>query len=163
MNAETEANWIRVYSADHRFIGDEVVENGLLRLRFKDTTIIEFYGWNPTSSAWQYNSSIQPMDSNGNLTSSLNAVIFDQLSGGREKIIAKMGIVDLEIELRRGCPYVKVFSDSKQVRWKTTKRRFCVSADYSSSVLPDWNQFMADEANTGNPLNLSNLSLLSLR
>tara|TARA_Y100001949_G_scaffold174748_1_gene182882 strand:+ start:75 stop:1469 length:1395 start_codon:yes stop_codon:yes gene_type:complete len=156
--SETETDWQRVFSADHRFIGDRIVENALIRLRFYSTTEIKIYGWNPTNTAWEYTSSIIPMDTNGNLTTTLNAVIFEQLSQSRTKMVAKMGVVDINIEMRRGCPYIKVAQNSKKVRWGTTKRRFCVSADYANDDLPDWNQFMADEANTGNPLNLSNLS-----
>ena len=41
MNSASESDWIRVYKADRKFVGDIIISNGLIRLRYeKDTTQI---------------------------------------------------------------------------------------------------------------------------
>lgn len=38
MNSATESDWRRVYSIDHKFVGDIIISNGLIRLKYEKVT-----------------------------------------------------------------------------------------------------------------------------
>jgi hypothetical protein len=151
---ETEANWIQVYAKDHQFIGDRVVDNGLIRLRFKSTPEIEISGWNG-SSAWVLLGSILPENSGGSLASNLLDVIFSSYNDSACVITAKFGILDYRITLRKGMPYARFTLNSSQFTFNTTKERFALSANTEATNLKDYNQLSSDDANRGNPKNLA--------
>ncbi|MHA1613232.1 MAG: hypothetical protein ACTSYJ_00120 [Candidatus Thorarchaeota archaeon] len=54
MGSSDEFDWQRVFDVNHQFVGDCVVENGLIRLRIKHGQIygLELYYWN--GSAWDF-------------------------------------------------------------------------------------------------------------
>jgi len=56
--------------------------------------------------------------------------------------------------MKRGGPYVHISMNTKKIRVSTTTRRFALSTDVVSE-LSDFNQTNTDDANRGNPLNLS--------
>ena len=111
--SDTEANWIRVYSGDHEFSGDRVIENGLLRIRITSDPKVKFYGWNTTSSSYEYTGALNPIDSNGNLSTNLNDVLFKQLTKSRMKFTIKFGVIDYEVDLHRGWPHARIVLNSK--------------------------------------------------
>ena len=153
--SDTEANWIRVYSGDHEFSGDRVIENGLLRIRITSDPKVKFYGWNTTSSSYEYTGALNPIDSNGNLSTNLNDVLFKQLTKSRMKFTIKFGVIDYEVDLHRGWPHARIVLNSKQCRFETSKGRFATSSDYDNNKLLNWNQKTSDDSGKGNPLNLS--------
>lgn len=151
---ETQANWIQVYGKDHLFIGDRVVDNGLVRLRFKTTPEIEVYGWDGVS-AWVLLGSIIPENSGGSLATNLLDVIFSSYNDSACVITAKFGILDYRITMRKGMPYAKFGLNSSQFTFNTTKQRFALSANNEGTNLTDYNQLSSDNTNRGNPLNLA--------
>lgn len=152
---ETEADWIKVYSKDHNFVGDRVVENGLIRIRFKTTPEIEIKGYNSGTQAYDLIGSILPESTSGNLATNLLDVIFRKFNDSAVVITAKFGILDYRITMRKGMPYIRVRLNSQQMTFKTTKERFALSANTEDTNLKDYNQKYSDDANRGNPLNLA--------
>ncbi len=153
-DTEVEADWLEVFSGDHEFIGDRVIENGFVRLRFKTTPEMEVYGWNVTTATWELASSIIPKDSQSILATTLQDIIFKIYNDSQVKILVKYGTVDHEVDMKRGQPYVRIVSNSKEFKIDTSARRFALSTDVNTDI-PDFNQVNTDDANRGNPLNLS--------
>ena len=148
---EVEADWIEVFSSDHPFVGDRVIENGIIRIRFRSTPAMEVYGWNDTSQAWETTGSLIPKSSQDDLATTLQDVIIERLNDVFVKLVVKYGINDHVVRLRRGQPSVRIHSNSTRFRVQSDKRRFALS----SSVIADFNQTNSDDSLRGNPLNLS--------
>lgn len=54
MRSAVEADWVRVYSIDHKFVGDMVIDNGLIRLSFAGQTYIKSFTMSVYSEgAWE--------------------------------------------------------------------------------------------------------------
>ena len=154
MNSVTETDWVEVFSADTYFTGERVIENGLIRLWFKKSSIgMEYYGW--TGSAWALAGKVIPINSAGSLATVLHDVIFERYNDSQISIVVKYGLIEHIINLRRGNPHVRIWASSKKFRIETNKQRFAVSVDNTSTDIPDFNQLNTDDANRGNPLNLS--------
>ena len=160
MGTETEADWQRVFSKDHQFVGDRIVDNGLIRIRFKSTPKIEFYGYSGT--AWILLGSVLPETSVGILATSLTDVIFSSFNESDITIIAKFGILDYVMKMRKGMPYVRIILNSSQFTFSTTKQRFALSANTEDTNLLDYNMKNSDNTNRGNPLNLSSPETISI-
>lgn len=157
MGSGVEANWVQVFSQDHKFTGQPVIENGLIRLRPQTTTPgIDVYGWSVGAGTYQYVSTLRPEDSNGNLATVLFGIVFTSFSEANITATVKWGVLDWEVDIRRGCPYSRVMTNSTHFIVNTTKARFCISAPspYTASLI-DFNQKGSAAANGGNPLNLS--------
>lgn len=153
-NTEVEANWIEVFAGDHEFVGDRVIENGFVRIRFKTTPVMELFGWNVASAAWELASKIIPISTQSDLATTLQDIIFKIYNDSNVKLNVKYGIVDHEVDIKRGQPYVRIVSNSKEFRIDTAARRFALSTDVVTDI-PDFNQTNTDDVNRGNPLNLS--------
>jgi hypothetical protein len=152
-NEVAEADWQEVFSADHKFVGERVVENGLIRLWFKSTPGMEVYNWDGV--VWALTGEVRPKTTQGDLATTLHDVLFDRFSNPQMKMTVKYGIVDHVVDLRRGGPYCRIAATSKSFRIDTTKERVIVPVKTTASQIPDFNQLNSDDANRGNPLNLS--------
>ncbi len=153
---EVEADWQRVYSKDHEFFGDRVIENGLFRMRFKDTPEIECSGWNVANTAWEIIGSVIPTNNTASKAAVLQDVIISSFNSSQIRIIAKFGTVDYIIFFKKGMPYMRIRLQSKSVNFKTTKERFALSNTLTPDTnLTDYNQKNTDDTNKGNPLNLA--------
>jgi len=153
-NTETETNWIEVFSGDHKFVGERVVENGMVRVRFRVAGTMEVFGWNTTSVLWESIGSVVPQSTQGDEATSLQDVIFERFNDVSARIVGKFGIVDLIVDMKRGGPYVHIQQNTRKIRIATTTRRFALSTDVVTDI-PDFNQINTDDVNRGNPLNLS--------
>lgn len=153
-NSGDEADWFEVFSSDHDFVGERVIENGFVRIFIRTTPSVEIYGWNVTVGAWELASTLIPTNVTGDLATTLQDVVFRIYNDSFIKMNAKFGIVDYFIEIKRGQPYARFVSTSKQIRVDTTTRRFALSTDVNTDI-PDFNQENSDDTNRGNPLNLS--------
>ena len=147
-----ETKWANVRSGDHKFAGQRVVENGLIRIVFTTAPSVDMYGWD--GSTYKLTGKIIPIDTDDNLGTVLHDVIFPRFNKAFVKITAKFGIVTHTITMHRGNPYIRVFSDSKRFRVSTVKARFALSTDVVTDI-PDFNQENTDNTNRGNPLDLS--------
>ncbi len=152
---EDETKWVRVYSGDHDFTGDRIIENGLLRMRVTSDPRVKFYGYNTTASTYQYVGALNPVSSQENFSTALQDVIFEQMTRSRMKFVVKFGIIDYVVDFHRGSPYARVRMNSKRVRFETNKARLALSSDYANNKLINWNQKTSDDTGKGNPLNLS--------
>jgi len=154
-NTEVEANWIEVFSGDHKFEGERVIENGMIRCRFRATTaVMEVFGWNVTSVSWESIGDVTPQNTSGTEATTLNDVIIERFNDSHMRIVAKYGLVDHTVDMKRGGPYVHISMNSKRIKFATTTRRFALSTDVNTDI-PDFNQVNTDDINRGNPLNLS--------
>ena len=155
MNEGAEADWVEVFSGDHEFTGKRVVENGLCRLIFVSSPAVgmEVYGWN--GSSYELTGTVIPVDDDGTASSTLHDVIFDIFNNEQCKIIAKYGIVEHIIDLHRGWPYARILSNTKKFKVNTSKERFALSVNSTSSELTNFNQATSDDTNQGNPLNFT--------
>jgi hypothetical protein len=150
---ETEADWVRVYSKDHFFVGDKVFENGIVRIRFKDTPEMEVYGWQTFGTpAWTKVGSLIPENSAGSLATNLVDVIIRKFNRDLVVIDVNYGIVTHTYRLAVGMSYVRVKLRSKQFTFGTDKPLFCLSSDDEDLNLTKWNQLKSDNADRGNPL-----------
>jgi len=147
-----ETKWFEVRSGDHKFAGQRVVENGLIRIVFNTAPSIDMYGWN--GSTYKLTGKIIPIDTDDNLSTVLHDVIFSRFNKAYIKITAKFGIVNFALTMHRGNPYIRILSDSKKFRVSTVKARFALSTDVNTDI-PDFNQENTDNVNRGNPLDLS--------
>jgi len=159
---ETESDWIKVWSKDHKFIGDRVVENGLFRMRFRSTPLISCFGYDTTGTTWVSIGDILPRNSSGSNAALQLDVIFEKFNDSACVISAKYGIVDIRITFRKGMPYARMRLNSTKLTWKTTKERFALSATSEDTNLKDYNQKFSDDTNRGNPLNLATPETISI-
>jgi len=152
-NEADEADWTRVYSSDHEFVGERVIENGLIRAEINTSPGVEIFGWD--GIAWESTGTIKPIASNSDLGVTLHDVVFERFNDSQCKFIVKYGIVDHTIDMRRGNPYVRVVCNTKKFKIATSKQRFALSTKNTTTDIPDFNQKNTDDANRGNPANLS--------
>ncbi len=150
----SESLWTEVFSSDHTFSGERVIQNGLIRVHIKDTPEMELWGWNASLSVWRSLGSNVPRATNGDLANTLHDVIFETFTDSQCKFTIKWGVVDHVVDMKRGMPYVRIVQNSTMARIKTTTRRFALSTAVNTDI-PDFNQENSDNTNRGNPLNLS--------
>jgi len=149
-----ETNWEEVYSSDHEFTGDRIVENGIIRLWFRPTTPgMQVWGWSGT--AWALTGEVIPKSTQGDLATTLHDIIFTRFNNSQVVMNVKYGILEHEINIRRGTPYVRVAATSKEFRINTVKERVALSTGTTATQIQDFNQLKTDDTNRGNPLNLS--------
>ncbi len=154
-DTDVESDWTEVFATDHPFVGERVIQNGLIRLRFKPTPKMEVYGWNVNDTAWQLTGSVIPKSTLGDVATSLKDIILDRFNDIHVKAIVKYGLVTHIVNVRRGQPVARIVTDSKEFRINTAKNRFVVPVNDVAVDLLDWNQQKSDNTNEGNPLNLS--------
>ena len=147
-----ETKWFEVRAGDHKFTGQRVVENGMIRIVFNTDPSVDIYGWD--DSAYQLTGKVIPIDTDDNLATVLHDVIFTRFNKAYIKITVKFGIVNHTITMHRGNPYIRILSNSKKFRVSTVKERFALSTDVNTDI-PDFNQESTDNTNRGNPLDLS--------
>jgi hypothetical protein len=153
-NEADEANWDEVFSADHKWVGERVCENGIIRIWFKVAgPTMDCYGWSGT--AWEYTGGIVPQNTQGSNASEIHDIIFERFNNTQLLINAKYGLLNHKISLRRGMPYVRISATSKRIRVATNKERVALSVGNTSTDIQNFNQEKTDDANRGNPLNLS--------
>ncbi len=154
-DTDVESDWTEVHASDHPFVGERVIQNGLIRLRFKPTPKMEIYGWNINDTAWQLTGSVIPKSSLGDVATGLKDIIIERFNDIHVKAIVKYGVVTHIVNVRRGQPVARIVTDSKEFRINTAKERFVLNTLTSTSQIQDFNQEKSDDANRGNPLNLS--------
>lgn len=152
---ETESDWKQVFSKDHQFVGDRVIDNGIFRMRFKSSPAIQCFGWNSGTSSWNAIGDLIPQNKTGSLASTLLDVVIEKFNDSAIILIAKFGILDYRITFRKGMPYARILLNSTKLTWATTKEKFALSANTEGTNLKDYNQLSSDDANRGNPLNLA--------
>ena len=150
-----ESDWYPVNSGDHNFTGETVVENGLIRLWFKSTALIEVYGWNVTNTQWEKVGEIQPVDDSGQLAGSVTGILFEKYNKSYVRINANFGVTNYKITLRRGNPHARIVLGQKVFRFDTIKERMALHVATNATDIPDFNVLNSDDASRGNPLNLA--------
>jgi hypothetical protein len=150
---EVEADWNRVFSKDHEFVGDRVIQNGLIRLRIKDTPEMEVWGWQTFDTpAWVLLGSLIPKNNSNIKATNLVDVIIRKFNDSLVILDVNYGLVTHTYRLAKGMAYVRCNTRSKMFDFKTTKERFALSSDDETTNLLKYNQLHSDDAERGNPL-----------
>jgi len=152
-NSDTEADWTEAFSPDHAFIGERIIDNGIIRVKITSAPSMIVYGYN--GSSWVETSTINPISNTNIAATVLHNFVFERFNYSQCKFKIQYGIVEHIVDLRRGMPYVTIMSNSKYFKVSTSKARFALSVDDPDTKLQDFNQKFSDEANRGNPLNLA--------
>jgi hypothetical protein len=149
-----ETNWEEVFSSDHEFKGDRIVENGLIRLWFKPATPgMEVWGYN--GSTWVLTGEVIPKTTQAVLATTLHDIIIERFNNSQALLRVKYGIVEHVVNVRRGSPYCRIATTSTDFRINTTKERVALSTGTTATQIQDFNQAKTDDANRGNPMNLA--------
>lgn len=137
MDEASESDWVRIFNQDHVFTGDQVVENGIIRLKIAGV-FIDVYTYD--GSTYQLTSTVEPEAADGTLATLLNAVSWKTLNPDRVKIVLKYNNVDITLDLLRGLPYAEMSPSVAAFAISSTKTEMCIPSDYANIKLPSWNQ-----------------------
>jgi hypothetical protein len=153
-NTEVEADWLQVYSKDHRFVGDKVLDNGIVRMRLKSTPEVEIWGWQTFGTpAWVKLGSYIPKNSANTKATNLVDSIIKKYNNSVCVLDVNFGIVSQTFRISKGMSYIRIRSDSKYFDFiPTTKERFALSSDIPGTNLTKWSQEGSHLSNRGNPL-----------
>ncbi len=148
-----ETKWVRVFSKDHEFLGERVIENAIIRCIIRDTPELEIYGWQTFDTpAWVRMGSILPRNSADNAATVLVDAIITKYNDSSINFKINFGIVEYTISLKKAMSYFRIRTRSKHFNFTTTKERFAFSADVPATNLTKWNMEHSDDSNRGNPL-----------
>jgi len=102
MGSSDEDDWVRVYDPSHKFVGDLVLENGLVRFWFKEDQYLRLYLWD--GSSWKYIGYLNHYDGSTN-DSSPSEVTLTSVSLESVSVSFKLNSLSHSFTLRRGKPY----------------------------------------------------------
>ncbi len=151
---ETEADWVEVFSKDHRFVGDKVLENGIVRMRIKSTPELEIWGWKTSGTpAWTRVGSYIPKNNAGIKATNLVDGVIKKFNQSVCVIELNFGLVTQIVRVSKGMSYFRMRSNSSSFNWVPyLKERFALSSDVPGTNLTKWSQEGSHLANRGNPL-----------
>jgi len=127
-NDPVEANWIQIRSRDYKFIGNRIIENGMIRVILKtiDPTV-EIWGWNynAITPSWE-RCMILLVDSDGGSKSlKIQNITFEYFSRMQIKCDINFGTSVYSMIMSRGDPYISLLNTQKlNFRFKSAKNRF---------------------------------------
>jgi hypothetical protein len=131
------ANWVEVQGADHDFVGDCVITNGLVLLLLQNGVANQLclpYVWNTAlgTPAWQSPGTLHTLDSGGNQYMTLRSLRLQRVGMEVADVICSVGsglayYEDVRIRIERG---------SYVTRLDITPKNF--AATYVASLTPAW-------------------------
>jgi hypothetical protein len=126
-NELLEADWIRVRSRDHKFTGDRVIENGLIRLVIPTSNPeIEIWGWNSNAGQqWERTMRISPESDTGILPLKIQNVVIEYFKNDQINCEFNFGTSVYQFLMTRGDPYITMLNKGKtKFNFRTAKDRF---------------------------------------
>lgn len=149
MNSVDEADWSRVRSRDRGFVGNRVIENGMVRMIIKtDDPVIEIYGWNYEAAipSWEKVLTILPNADSGSKSIRVQNIVFEYFSIAQIKGVINFGTSVYSFIMSRGDPYITFLStDKKKFMFTSEKSRFAVDMDSGDYTL-------ANTVSSGSPV-----------
>ena len=126
-NEVLEVDWARVRSRDHKFIGNRVIENGLIRIIVKtNNPVIEVYGWN-NISAWVKTQDILTDSDAGVVSNKVQVFAIEYMNKEQVKFQVGFGTTSYIIMMTRGNPYINLIDKFNKVfRTRSAKTRFAL-------------------------------------
>ena len=132
LNDGVEANWRQVRSRDYKFVGNRILENGMLRIVIRTIDpVIEFWGWNFNARfpSWEKAFSLIVDSDNGSQSLQVQNITFDYFTKMQLKATVNFGTSLYSFVMTRGDPYLTVLNKGKlKLRIKTSKNR--MGADF---------------------------------
>ena len=127
LNTGVETDWLQVRSRDYRFIGNRVIENGMIRVVFNtDNPDIEIWGWNFNADipVWEKALTIEVETDDGNKSLKLQNITFLYFSKMQAKASINFGTSLYTVLMTRGDPYITLLNTEKlKFKIKTSKNR----------------------------------------
>lgn len=126
-NDPVEDNWSRVRSRDHKFVGNRVIENGMIRVIIKTTDpIMEIWGWNfNTINQWEKSMTILLDSDNDVKPLKIQNVVFEFFNDAQVKVEFNFGTSIYSFLMTRGDPYITVLNKQKtKLKFESDKNRF---------------------------------------
>ena len=115
-------DWIQVYSPDHVFTGNRVIQNGHIRIIFNGIDI-DVYAY--ADGAYTYTHRVRYRDKKNAVATSLFDVVFRRLTTSQIALTIKYNNGDAAVDLRRGNPYARL-TMAKYIEVNTSKSRMCI-------------------------------------
>ena len=102
MGSSDEDDWVRVFDPSHKFVGDLVLENGLVRFWFREDQDLRLYLWD--GSSWKYIGYLNHYDGSTD-DSSPSEVTLTSVSLESASVSFKLNSLSHSFTLRRGKLY----------------------------------------------------------
>ena len=127
-NSAVEADWGQIRSRDYKFIGNRVIENGMIRVIVNTMNpVIEIWGWNivATIPTWVKCMSIVPESTTGVQPLKVQNVIIEYFTSAQIKVEVNFGTSLYTFIMSRGDPYITMLEKAKlNFRFHSGKSRF---------------------------------------
>lgn len=117
INSVNEDDWVRVISRDYQFIGNRIIENGIIRIVITtNKPIIELYGWNYTKEipGWEYTGKMIPLSDDLEESIKLQSVLIDHINVNQIRLKVNFGSTIYVIRMSRGSPFINIFSTASR-------------------------------------------------
>ncbi len=134
-NSDIEENWRRIRTRDYKFIGDRVIENGMVRIVIKNLNpVIEVYGYDyENTESWIYCYSILTESDNNRSSLSIQNVAITTFSYDQINLEVNFGTRVYKILMTKGDPYITVSNRyNKKLFIKTGKKNFTFDGENDS-------------------------------
>lgn len=125
-----EDNWLRILSRDYKFIGDRVIENGMVRIVIlTENPKIEIWGWNyyNITPSWEKCMEILVDSDTDDKSLKVQNVVFEYFNHAQIKAKFNFGTSTYQIIMSRGDPYITVLGlIKKKLKFRTGMNRLCM-------------------------------------
>ena len=133
LNDSVEANWIQIRSRDYKFIGNRIIENGMIRVVLKTTNpTVEIWGWNfnATVPSWERCMILLVNSDGGSKSLKIQNITFEYFSRMQVKCVINFGTSVYAMIMSRGDPYISLLNTQKlNFQFKSGKNRFAGDFD----------------------------------
>lgn len=136
-----ETSWQRVRSRDHKFVGNRVIENGMIRIIIKTSTpVIEIWGWDDvTTSTWIKTHDILTDSDAGVSSTKVQSFSIEHMTKEQIKFLVSFGTTSFIITMTRGNPYINVVNKFDKIfRVRSAKTRFAIDVPTGSSPTEEY-------------------------
>lgn len=148
MNTIVEADWQQIRSRDYKFIGNRVIENGMIRIIINTSNPnIEIWGWNYEAlvPVWEKVMTLITDADNGSKSLKIQNIKFEYFSKLQIKADINFGTSVYSLIMTRGDPYITLLNKNKlKFKFKSAKNR--MGADFTTGNYNLSNTFI-----NGNP------------
>jgi len=126
MNSLVESEWFEIFSRDYNFVGNRVIENGMIRIIIKtNNPEIEIWGWDYNDSeAWEKVGSILVDSDAGDVSLKVQNIAIRHFSIVQTEIDCNFGTSVYRVLMTKGDPYISLVNQTNtKFRFKSAKTR----------------------------------------
>lgn len=132
-NSVVESEWLQIRSRDYKFVGNRIIENGMIRIIVKtNNPNIEIWGWNYNldEPRWE-RTMVLEVSSDDNIRSfQLQNIKFEYFTKLQVKCDINFGTSLYSILMTRGDPYITMLNKGK-LKFKLTSGKDRMGADFT--------------------------------